>query len=74
MTVMDFDKISETNNPRPLRLLRLKEVKHRTALSTATIYRRMKDGTFPVSHSLGGSRVAWSEAAIDAWIMAALER
>ena len=53
------------------RLIRLKEVKFRTGLSVPTIYRRMKAGTFPKSHSLGGPIVAWSEDEIDAWIAAA---
>ena len=60
------------DRPRVLRLLRLKEVKRLTGLSTATVYRRMKEGTFPRSHSLGGSMVAWSEAEIEDWILAAL--
>ena len=58
--------------PVRIRLIRLKEVKVRTGLSTATIYRRMKAGTFPKSHSLGGSIVAWSQGEVDAWIAAAV--
>ena len=54
------------------RLIRLKEVKFRTGLSVPTIYRRMKAGTFPKSHSLGGPIVAWSEAEVDEWIASAL--
>ena len=69
---MEIGQTVETDRSRAPRLLRLKEVKHRTGLSTATVYRRMKEGTFPRSHSLGGSMVAWLEAAIEDWILAAL--
>ncbi len=69
---MEIGQAMETDRSRAPRLIRLKEVKHRTGLSTATVYRRMKEGTFPQSHSLGGSMVAWSEAEIEDWIFAAL--
>lgn len=56
--------------PQRLRLIRIKEVKFRTGLSVPTIYRRMTVGTFPKSHSLGGSIVAWSEREVEDWIAA----
>jgi prophage regulatory protein len=59
---------------RPLRLIRLAEVKYRTGLSTPTIYRRIRAGTFPKSYRIGASIVAWSEAEVDAWIKSALTR
>jgi len=49
------------------RLLKLRDVQSETSLSPAVIYRRMKDGTFPASRPLGGGRVAWLEAEIEAW-------
>jgi prophage regulatory protein len=58
--------------PQRLRLIRIKEVKFRTGLSVPTIYRRMAAGTFPKSHSLGGSIVAWSERDIEDWIAGVL--
>lgn len=58
---------------RPLRLIRLAEVKFRTGLSRSTIYRRMEEGTFPRSRSLGGSIVAWAEHEIDHWIARAIQ-
>jgi prophage regulatory protein len=58
--------------PQRLRLIRIKEVKFRTGLSVPTIYRRMAAGTFPKSHSLGGSIVAWSECDVEDWIAAVL--
>lgn len=57
----------------PLRLIRLHEVKRRTGVSTSTIYRWMKAGKFPRSHSLGGYIAAWSEAEVDAWIAASIK-
>lgn len=47
---------------RPMRFLKLKEVMQKTALSRSAIYRKMNDGEFPKSISLGGDRaVAWVE-------------
>ena len=57
-----------TDRTKQLRLIRLKEVKRRVGLSHSTIYRRIKDGSFPKPHSLGGPIVAWTEAEIDEWI------
>lgn len=51
----------------PGRLLKLKDVVEQTSLGVATIYRRMNQGTFPKNRSLGGGRVAWTEADIEAW-------
>lgn len=59
--------------PKPIRLIRLKEVRFRVGLSRSTIYRRMKEGTFPKAFSLGGPIVAWKEGEIDDWITRAIE-
>lgn len=53
---------------KPPRLIRMKEVKVRTGLSAPTIYRRMKVGTFPKSHRVCPSIVAWSEEEVEDWI------
>lgn len=50
------------------RLLRLPEVKRRVGLGRSTIYRRMRDGTFPAARDLGGGVIAWSEAEVSEWI------
>ncbi|MEX3953687.1 helix-turn-helix transcriptional regulator [Paraburkholderia sp. EG287B] len=55
------------------RLLRLREVRARTGLSTTTIYVRMKQGEFPRSVDIGGTRVAWRETQVDAWIQARID-
>lgn len=53
---------------KPQRLIRLAEVKQRVGLSRASIYKRMSDGRFPKSRSLGSRCAVWIEAEIDAWI------
>jgi len=46
----------------------LENVKAITSLSTTTIYRFIATGKFPHSINLGGRRVAWVEAEVQAWI------
>jgi len=50
------------------RLVRLPEVKHRTGLSRATIYRLIARGKFPPQIQLSVNVVAWYECDIDHWI------
>jgi prophage regulatory protein len=49
-------------------LLRCHDVRRRTGLSTATIYRRQALGTFPRAVRLGAGSVAWYESDIGEWI------
>ncbi|AMF92665.2 transcriptional regulator [Vibrio fluvialis] len=53
---------------RPMRFLKLKEVMEKTALSRSAIYRKMNDGEFPQSVSLGDRAVAWLESEVDEWM------
>lgn len=53
----------------PLRLIRLREVKRRTGMSTSTIYRWMKSGFFPHSIKIGGHIAVWREPDIDQWLV-----
>lgn len=55
---------------KPQRLIRLAEVKQRVGLSRASIYKRMSEGKFPKSRSLGARCAVWIEAEIDEWIAA----
>ncbi|HDM8036053.1 TPA: AlpA family transcriptional regulator [Vibrio fluvialis clinical-1] len=57
---------------RPMRFLKLKEVMEKTALSRSAIYRKMNDGEFPESVSLGDRAVAWVESEVDEWMVACL--
>lgn len=50
------------------RLLSSKDVRARTSLSRATIWRKIGAGEFPRPVRLGPNRVAWVEAQVDAWI------
>jgi len=65
--------LKRAENGRGERLIRLPEVKRRTAKSTTTIYNDMARGTFPRPVPIGGGRVAWRETQIDAWIAARIE-
>jgi prophage regulatory protein len=62
-----------TRNREPKeRLVRMAEVRERTGLARASIYRMMADGTFPALIRLGPATVAWRESEIDAWILATI--
>ena len=50
------------------RFLKLKEVMARTSLGSSTIYRRMKEGTFPKPKQLSEACVRWRESDIDKWM------
>lgn len=47
---------------------RLADVLRITALSRATIYRRIAEGCFPRPIHLGGRACGWTPAALEAWI------
>ena len=53
---------------RPSRLIRLPEVMARVGLKRSTIYRKMEEGVFPRSRSIGAKCAVWVEAEIEAWI------
>ena len=50
------------------RLLRREEVEARTGLATTTIYRKMREGTFPEPIQVGVRAVRWPASEIEAWI------
>ncbi|MBM9604105.1 helix-turn-helix transcriptional regulator [Desulfopila inferna] len=43
----------------PERMLRLPDVKAMTGYSTASIYAKMAEGTFPVALKIGSRAIAW---------------
>ena len=51
----------------PKRFLRLPAVMNAVGLARATIYKRMKAGTFPKPIQLGPRAVAWDESEIADW-------
>lgn len=51
----------------PKKFLRLPAVMNMVGLARATIYKRIKAGTFPAPVQLGPRAVAWDEEAIANW-------
>ncbi|MGB3319637.1 MAG: AlpA family phage regulatory protein [Sphingopyxis granuli] len=51
----------------PGRILGIAEVRHETSLGRSTIWRRIKEGSFPAPIPLGGHRKGWSEREIEEW-------
>lgn len=54
--------------PEPDRIIRLKTVLHRSGLSRSTVYRKMKEGTFPCQIPISSNGAGWSEAEINRWV------
>ena len=52
------------------RLLHLSEVLSRTALGRSSIYRKMRDGSFPEPLKVGVRAVRWRESEIEGWLAA----
>ena len=50
------------------RIIRLKTVLARTALSRSTIYRKIAEGTFPAQIRISVNGAGWRESDIDRWI------
>ena len=50
------------------RFLRLGEVLHTTGLGKNTVYRRIREGTFPKQVRIGPNSVAWRQSAIAEWM------
>src|SRR5687768_2664447 len=49
-------------------LLRLPQVKTETGLGRSTIYKRVRDGSFPAPIKTGTRSVAWLSNEVEAWI------
>lgn len=54
--------------PRSERFVRMPELEARTGLSRATIYRRIKDGSFPAKVPMGGNLSVWRESEVSDWL------
>jgi prophage regulatory protein len=50
------------------RFLRLQAVLTRTGLSRTTMYRMIRNGTFPKNVQLSTRCVGWRESAVEAWM------
>ena len=53
---------------KPKRFIRIAEVVAKTTLSQSTIYKGIREGTFPRAHRIGGQAVAWLESDVDEWM------
>jgi prophage regulatory protein len=49
-------------------LLSRREVIRRTTLSGPTLWRRIKDGSFPPPLKIGPGRVAWPASDVERWL------
>ena len=54
--------------PEPDKILRMRTVLERTGLSRATIYRKMRDGTFPNQLRISEHCRGWRESAVNRWM------
>jgi prophage regulatory protein len=52
----------------PEKILRMRTVLQRTGLSRSTIYRKIKDGTFPAQLAISVHGRGWRESAISLWM------
>lgn len=50
------------------KIIRLKTVLARTGLSRSTMYRKIKEGTFPCQVRISVHGAGWRESAINCWI------
>ncbi len=50
------------------RLLNRREVEAQTGLSRSTVYRKMREGSFPLPLKVGAKAVRWPAAEIAAWL------
>ena len=51
-----------------VRLLRLQEVKQKTGLSSASIYKQIRIGAFPKGIKITQRATAWSSEEVEEWI------
>lgn len=54
--------------PEQERILRMRTVLQRIGLSRSTVYRKMKEGTFPCQVRLSEHCSGWRESEINRWI------
>ncbi|CAM4007003.1 helix-turn-helix transcriptional regulator [Bordetella tumulicola] len=62
-----FDQDDSPSHRRPA-FYRIVDVLRITALSRATLYRRIADGKFPHPVHLGGRACGWTPSSLQAWI------
>ena len=65
---MNKNNNSSSAKPSLNKVIKLNEVKHLTSLSTASIYRQIKDNSFPKQIKLGERSSAWFYEEIIQWL------
>ena len=65
---MNKNNNSSSARPSLNKVIKLNEVKHLTTLSTASIYRQIKDNSFPKQIKLGERSSAWFYEEIIEWL------
>ena len=65
---MNKNNNSSSAKPSLNKVIKLNEVKHLTTLSTASIYRQIKDNSFPKQIKLGERSSAWFYEEIMQWL------
>ncbi|MEO8488608.1 AlpA family transcriptional regulator [Pseudomonas sp.] len=56
-----------------MKMIRVQDVSNLTSLGKSTIYKLIKEGTFPKQVSLGERCVAWVESEVQEWILARID-
>ena len=69
---MTGEMMREQKDLKPIRLIRIHEVRARVGLSNSTIYRWVAADRFPKPIKLGGHLIAWNEDVIDQWVKSQL--
>lgn len=54
-------------------LVRLQQVRAETQKSTSTLYRDIRNGTFPAPIKIGARSVAWTRESIETWKRGCIE-
>lgn len=54
--------------PTPERIIRMRTVLARTGLSRSTVYRKIREGTFPPRIKISVHGAGWHESEIERWI------
>ena len=54
--------------PEPDRIIRIKTVMHRTGLSRSTLYRKIRDGSFPSQIKISIHGAGWRESDVNRWV------
>lgn len=67
-TPVDFERLIENFVKIMHRALTRREVERRTGLSRSTLYRKMREGTFPVPLKVSERAVRWRESDIRAYV------